>query len=111
MPSYKGVCDHKDFGCFQLLSDEFHYSEIICFEKYKPIFLNFFCSFLSKCYQALLRSGPISFLAKYGLVCLFSDAIFTLLINFKKQTLTLDVINVCFCLILLFVLTCVPNNG
>ena len=41
----------------------------------------------------------------------FSDAILTLLIIFFKLKI-LDLNNVCcFCLILLFVLTCLPNNG
>ena len=65
------------------------------------------------CYQALLWSGPISFLMKYRLICLFSvlsDAIFTLLnFFFIKADINFGC-NQCL-LFLLFVLTCLPNNG
>ena len=57
---------------------------------------------LSNYYQALLWSGPISFLVKYRLIYLFSvlsDAILTSIINFKKNRQNFGCI---WCLLFLF---------
>ena len=48
---YRGVCDHKHVGCFQLLPYVFHNFKIIVFENISQFFLTLllavFCFFLS----------------------------------------------------------------
>ena len=39
MPSYRCVCDLKLAGCFQLLSNYFHYLQIIVIKNYNRFFL------------------------------------------------------------------------
>ena len=44
---YRGVCDHKHVGCFQLLPYVFHNFKIIVFENISQFFFNFAaCCFL-----------------------------------------------------------------
>ena len=58
MPTYRSVCDHDFFGCFRLVSNAFHYSEIICFQKFNPFFLTllffvFFCLIVTEPYYGV----------------------------------------------------------
>ena len=61
-------------------------SKLIVLKKIERIFQIYcFCSLLSKCFQALLWTGPISFLVKCEFFCLLSvlsDAILSLLLSF-----------------------------
>ena len=110
MPSYRGVCDNGQVGCFQLLSNGF--LRLIVFKHLSHFVV---CSFLSNCYRALLEWSHI-FSSEIQVVFCFTSVFlryFDLVKKFffPKTDKVFDVIFTCcyYCLILLFFLTCFLN--